>query len=251
MKLASIRRHDAKVSGIIFKPMEWRLRREMVAIAKRIDERRLVAASDGNISVRIGLGQQRTGRILITPSGVALGSLRPQDIVMIDCDGRELCGDLNKSSEFRLHLMVYEERSDVRAVIHAHPPIANAFTFAGVPLDPCIVPEVVATLGRIPTTDYGTPATDEGATVARELIAEHDAIMLQRHGSVTVGETLTSAYHKLEKLEHTAEVLLAAHQLGGPKRLSGTEIQKLAKLREDLGIGAADDVLRACRTNRH
>lgn len=230
--------------------MEWQLRREMVSIAKRIDERRLVAASDGNISVRIGGGHQRTGRILITPSGVALGSLRPQDIVMIDHDGRVLSGDLKKSSEFRLHLMVYELRKDVRAVIHAHPPIANAFTFAGVPLDSCIVPEVVATLGCIPTTEYGTPATDEGAIVAREVIADHDAIMLQRHGSVTVGDSLTSAYHKLEKLEHTAEVLLAAYQLGGPRKLSHDEILKLAKLREDLGIGSGDDVLRACKTNR-
>ncbi len=227
--------------------MEWRLRREMVSVAKRIDERRLVAASDGNISVRIGGGRFGTGRILITPSGIALGSLRPQDIVMIDHKGRLLSGDLKKSSEYRLHLMVYEVRCDVQAVIHAHPPVANAFTFAGVPLDPCIVPEVVATLGRIPTSDYGTPATDEGATVARELIAEHDAIMLQRHGSVTVGESLVSAYHKLEKLEHTAEVLLAAYQLGGPKKLSQEEIEKLGKLREDLGIGAASDVLRACR----
>jgi L-fuculose-phosphate aldolase len=230
--------------------MEWRLRLEMVSIAKRIDERRLVAASDGNISVRIGGGHQRTGRILITPSGVALGSLRPQDIVMIDHQGRVLTGDLKKSSEFRLHLMVYEVRKDVQAVIHAHPPIANAFTFAGVSLDPCIIPEVVATLGRIPTTAYGTPATNEGAVVARDLIAEHDAIMLQRHGSVTVGESLVSAYHKLEKLEHTAQVLLAAHQLGGPKKLSQEEILKLARLREDLGIGSADDVLRACDVDR-
>ena len=78
------------------------------------------------------------------------------------------------------------------------------------------------------------------------LIVNHDAIMLQRHGSVTVGESLVSAYHKLEKLEHTAEVLLAAHQLGGPKKLSQTEVVKLAKLREDMGLGVASDVLRAC-----
>ncbi|NOX58146.1 MAG: class II aldolase/adducin family protein [Planctomycetes bacterium] len=221
--------------------MEWQLRQEMVSIGKRIDDRRLVAATDGNISARL-----HGGRILMTPSGIALGSLRPQDLVIIDHAGRLLSGTLKKSSEFRLHLMIYEERRDVVAVVHAHPPIANAFTFAGVPLDPCIVPEVVATLGSIPTTDYGTPATDEGANVARTLIANHDAIMLQRHGSVTVGPTLLSAYQKLEKLEHTAEVLLAAHQLGGPKKLSKDEILKLARLREDLGIGCGVEVLRAC-----
>jgi len=221
--------------------LEWQLRKQMVEYGRRIADRGLVAASDGNLSIRL-----LRGRFLITPSGLSLGEIRPQDMVLIDANGRQLAGDCKRSSEYRLHLMVYEERGDVMAVVHAHPPIANAFTFAGVSLADCVVPEVVATLGRIPTTDYGTPSSDEGPQVARRLIREHDAIMLQRHGSVTVGKTLREAYHKLEKIEHTAQMLLAARSLGRVQSLSDDEIRKVALLREQLGIGPAADVLRAC-----
>lgn len=221
--------------------MEWQLRKQMVEYGRRIADRGLVAATDGNLSVRL-----TRGRVLITPSGLSLGELRPADMVLIDANGRHLTGDLKRSSEYRLHLTVYEERSDVSAVVHAHPPIANAFTFAGVSLADCVVPEVVATLGRIPTSQYGTPSTEEGPQVARGLIREHDAVMLQRHGSVTVGKTVREAYHKLEKIEHTAQILLAARSLGQVRGLSEDEIRKVAQLREQLGIGSSADVLRAC-----
>jgi L-fuculose-phosphate aldolase len=221
--------------------MEWQLRKAMVAIGREIHARGLVAASDGNLSARLG-----DERVLMTPSGVSLGHLRTASMVVIDHRGRQLAGEARPSSEYRLHLAVYAERADVQAVVHAHPPIANGFTFAGVPLDACVVPEVVATLGNIPTTEYATPSTQEGADVIRAYIRAHDAVMLQRHGSVTVGKTLRSAYHNLEKLEHTAQVLLTARQLGHVQPLSPEEIAKLAALREDLGLGPGADVYRAC-----
>ncbi len=221
--------------------MEWQYRREIVEIGREIHGRGLVAASDGNISVRLG-----ADRVLMTPSGFSLGRLRPQDLVIIDFNGRCLCGEKRVSSEYRLHLHVYELRPDVKAIVHAHPPVANGFTFAGVELQACAIPEVVATLGNIPTTEYATPSTEEGAQVIGDVIRDHDAIMLQRHGSVTVGKNLLDAYHKLEKLEHSAQVLLAAHSLGNVRKLSTEEAVKLAELRERMGIGSAQDVFRAC-----
>lgn len=226
-------------------PGEWQARKEMVEFGRRTAEHGFVAATDGNISIRLD-----SGLLLITPSGLSLGELTPQDMVLIDANGRELSGTRRRSSEYLLHLAVFEERRDVRAVLHAHPPVANAFTFAGISLSECVVPEVVATLGKIPTTAYGTPSSPEGPKVARELIRDHDAIMLQRHGSLTVGATLREAYHKLEKIEHTAQVLLAARMLGGVQPLSESEVQKLAGLREQLGLGPGEDVLRACGVRR-
>lgn len=225
--------------------MEWQLRKEIVEVGREVHARGLVAASDGNISARLG-----RDRVLITPSGISLGRLRPADMVVIDHSGRKLTGDNKQSSEYRLHLAVYAERADVSAIVHAHPPIANGFTFAGQPLEACVVPEVVATLGNIPTTEYATPSTQEGADVIRPWIREHDAVMLQRHGSVTVGKTVRDAYSKLEKLEHTAQVLLVARQLGHVQPLSPDEVAKLAGLRESLGIGPGEDVYRACGMQR-
>jgi L-fuculose-phosphate aldolase len=166
---------------------------------------------------------------------------------VIDGRGRLLSGFNKPSSEYRLHLAIYEERADVPAVVHAHPPVANGFTFAGESLAACVVPEVVATLGNIPTTTYATPSTQEGADVIRAYVRDHDAVMLQRHGSVTVGATLLDAYHKLEKLEHTAQVLLVARQLGRVQPLSADEVARLAALRESLDLGPGADVFRACR----
>ena len=221
--------------------MEWQHRKSIVEVGRQVHQRGLVAATDGNISVR--LDRQR---LLITPSGLSLGRLRPQDLCVVDFTGRQLTGRLKVSSEHRLHLCVYDVRSDVNAVVHAHPPLANAFTFAGVSLEACVIPEVVATLGNIPTTDYATPSTDEGATVIRRLIRDHDAVLLQRHGSITVGPDLLDAYHKLEKVEHSAQVLLAARTLGHVEHLSEAEIRKLAALRQEMGLGASEEVLRAC-----
>jgi L-fuculose-phosphate aldolase len=192
--------------------MEWQLRKAMVEHGARVQAAGLVAASDGNISVRLD-----RNRFLITPSGLSLGELTARDIVAIDGTGREIAGARKKSSEYRLN---------------------------------CVVPEVAVSLGSIPTTAYATPSTQEGADVIRGVIRDHDAVMLQRHGSVTVGATLREAWHKLDKLEHTAKVLLAARILGRVQPLSEGEIHKLAHLREEMGLGAADDVLRACGLNR-
>ncbi len=222
--------------------MEWQLRKEIVAIGKEIHAQGLVAASDGNLSIRVG-----HDRVLITPSGMSIGRLKPQDILLIDFAGRCLSGIHKVSSEYRLHLCAYELRPDIKAIVHAHPPTANGFTFAGIPLDACVIPEVVATLGNIPTSEYATPSTEDGVQALSKLIKDHDAVLLQRHGSVTVGKTLLDAHHKLEKLEHSAKVLLTARTLGQVQKLSKEEIQKLGQLREKLGLGKAEDVQKACQ----
>lgn len=146
-----------------------------------------------------------------------------------------------------MHLAVYAKRPDVNAVIHAHPPITTALTVAGVELAQCVIPEVVITMGRIPTADYATPCTEEGAEVVRRMIRETDAIILDRHGSLTVGETLEAAYFKLEKLEHAAHVTATAKMLGQVKVLPEGEVQKLVALRQKLGVKSRANPCDSCR----
>jgi len=191
----------------------------------------LVVATDGNISVRLS-----EDRILATPSGVSKGHMKPEDLIVTDMKGKKLSGERNPSSEIRLHLAIYGKRTDGMAVVHGHPPVATAFTIAGLSLAQCVIPEVVFTLGSIPTTDYATPTSAEGPTVIQELIENHDAIVLDRHGAVTVGKDVFDAYRKLEKVEHCAEVTLAARQLGQVKTLTPDEIRRLMDVREQLGL---------------
>jgi L-fuculose-phosphate aldolase len=213
-------------------PAEWQLRRKIVDIARRVHARGFVAATDGNISAR-AMGD----RMFITPSGTCLGELNPADLLYLDFERHVLVGRGRPSSELALHIEVYRRRPDVQAVIHAHPPVTNAFSFAGLSLADPVIPEVVVAFGRIPTTEYATPSSEEGPVVIRELIRNHDVLILQRHGSLTVGTDLSDAYHKLEKLEHAAQTLLAARQLGSVRELSPDELDRLATVAEKLGYG--------------
>ena len=133
-----------------------RLRADIVEIGRRVYARGYVASNDGNISVRLD-----EKRILTTPTGVSKGFMTPDMMVVTDLAGEKVAGDRNASSELLMHIAVYEQRPDVRAVVHAHPPTATGFAVAGIPLDRAVLAEVVTTLGSIPIADYGTPSTEE------------------------------------------------------------------------------------------
>jgi len=195
-------------------------KKELIAIGKRMYDKGFVAATDGNMSVRL---DER--HILTTPSGISKGCLTEDDLIVIDSEGTKITGKNNPSSEFRMHLKVYTCRPKVKAVIHAHPPIATALTLAGISLEEPVIPEVVITLGGVPTAPYAPPTTVEMSDSINDLIMGHDAILLERNGVLTVGDSLESAYFKLEKVEHAAWVIAIAHQLGGSKKLSQPQHQ--------------------------
>lgn len=210
---------------------ELELRRLICEAGRRLYQRNLVAATDGNISVRLG-----PNRYLCTPSGVSKGFMQPNDIITADGKGGRVAGAGKVSSEFFTHLAAYEERPDVFAVVHAHPPKAIGFTLAGISMAECVLPEVVYAIGGIPTSVYATPGTKEGSEVIRELIRKCDALMLDRHGALTVGKDVMDALFKMEKIEHAAESLLTAQLLGKVRTLRPDEIEKLYQVRQDYGI---------------
>ena len=211
---------------------EEKARQEIVRVCQLLWQRGYVSASDGNVSVRLG-----PDRLLTTPSGVSKGFLGSGQLVVTDLSG-ELLSDqteeakgLRPSSELRMHCEAYRQRPDIGAVVHAHPPITTACTVAGFSLEACVLPEVVLTLGAIPTARYATPGTAQVAESIRELIREFDALALERHGAVTVGATAFEAYLRLEKVEHTALIVQAAYQLGGVLPLPAEEVQRLRAMR--------------------
>ncbi len=217
---------------------EWQLRKEICEIGRRVHDRGLVAGTDGNISARTS-----ADRLLVTPSGSCLGLLKPEELIVIDHAGQVLAGRGKPSTERWMHIAAYQQRPEVMGAVHAHPPMTVAFAVAGVTMPQRALPEVILAFGQIPVTAYATPATEEGAVVVRNLIARFDALVLERHGSLTVGRSLTEAFFKLEQLEHAARVMLLARQLGNVQDLPPQELAKLAELRERLGLGRADDVL--------
>jgi L-fuculose-phosphate aldolase len=207
------------------------LKREIVQVCRLLHRKNYLAATDGNVSVRLG------DRVLVTPSGVHKGLMEADQIITVDLAGRVLLGEGRPTSEIRMHLLAYELRPDVGAVVHAHLPYATACTLAGIDLLEPILPEVVITLGGIPTAPYATPGSAAVPEAIREFIREYDAILLSRHGAMTMGRDVTDAYNKMEKLEHTARVVLAARLQGPVSPLPAAEVEKLRRLGEKYRAG--------------
>jgi L-fuculose-phosphate aldolase len=195
-------------------------------VGRWIHDRGFVAATDGNISVRLG-----SDRILTTPTCMSKGMMTPEDLVVTDLDGNCVGGSRKASSEMAMHLLIYRLRPDVNAVCHAHPPMATGFAAAGIALDKPLVCELVIGLGRVPLARYGTPGTPELSNAIAPYVPEHDAILMANHGVVTYGPDLLTAFLRMETTEHFAHVALVTELLGTQNLLSSTDVQKLVAAR--------------------
>ena len=201
---------------------ERKYREEIVRYGRMLHEKGFVAAMDGNLSVRL-----EDGRILVTPTCLSKGAMKPADMVIVDMDGRRVSGRRNVTSEIGMHLLVYRMRPDIQAIVHAHPHTATGFAAAGIPLTEPLVCEVVMGLGCIPLARYGTPGTSELAETLEPYVPDYDAILMSNHGVVTYGDTLEHAYMKMETVEHFAEIALVTHLLGRQQPLKKVEVEKL------------------------
>lgn len=205
---------------------ESQYRREIVSFGRMLHRGGYVAATDGNLSVRLD-----AERILVTPTAMSKGLLRPSDMVIVDTQGDLISGCHPVSSEIGMHLMIYKMRPDIRGIVHAHPPTATGFAAAGMPLNQPLVCEVVIGLGSIPLAKYGTPGTPELSESLQPLIPHYDAILMSNHGAVTYAETLHHAYMKMETVEHFAKIALVTHVLGRQQPLGEEELEKLVRAR--------------------
>ncbi|HEV3216032.1 MAG TPA: class II aldolase/adducin family protein [Vicinamibacterales bacterium] len=208
-------------------------RADIVEVGRRVYARGYVASNDGNISIRLD-----DETVLTTPRSVSKGFMTPEMMVVTDLAGKKLRGARDASTELLMHLEVYKNRPDARAVVHAHPPTATGFAVAGIPLDRAVLAEVVTTLGSIPIAEYGTPSTPELPEAVRKYIKAHDGLLLANHGALTVGSDVFSAYYKMETIEHFAKISLVARQLGREHLLSRQEVERLQGLRGNYGISS-------------
>lgn len=209
----------------------YTLKKEIIEAGRRVYDRGYVASNDGNISARVD-----AKRVVITPTGVSKGFMKTEDLVLVDMDGNVLEGQKKPSSEIFMHLRIYKDRPDINSVCHAHPPYATGFAVAGLPLDKCILPEVIIVLGGIPLADYGTPGTDEFYKPVLKYLKDYDAFLLANHGALTIGSDVFNAYHKMETLEHFAHIAFVAMQLGQANTIAPGEVQKLFDIRKKMGI---------------
>ena len=212
---------------------EMDIKIEMCEIGKRVYNRGMVAANDGNFSVKL-----RDNEFLCTPTGVSKGFMTPEYICKVDAEGNviEANEGFKPSSEIKMHMRVYKEREDVKAGVHAHPMYATTFAVCGLPLTEPIMPEAVLSLGTVPLAKYGTPSTMEIPDAVSEYLPYYDAVLLENHGALSYADSLMGAYHKMEYLEFYARLLYQAKMLGGPKELTDEQVKRLYGMRRQYGL---------------
>ncbi len=209
------------------------IREQICDICHKMWQLGWVAANDGNVTVKL-----EDGTFLATPTGISKSFITPEKLVRIDKDGNilESIDGYKPSSEIKMHLRCYQDRDDVGAVVHAHPPTATGFAVANVPLDKYTMIETIVALGSIPITPYCTPSTNEVPEAISPFLAEHDVILLKNHGALAVGADLVTAYYKMETLELFAKISLNARLLGGEEEVARENIDRLIELRKFYGV---------------
>jgi L-fuculose-phosphate aldolase len=201
-------------------------------IGRRMYARNYVAANDGNITVKVG-----PNAIWATPTGVSKGFMTPDMLVKLDLDGKVFAGRNKPSSEIKMHLRVYKENPEVRAVVHAHPIVATSYAIAGIELDKALSSEAVVLLGRVPVAPYALPGSQEVPDSIAPYCKDYNAVLLANHGALTWGKDLQEAYFRLESLEHYATMLMYTNEiLKKANELSCSQVSDLIGIREKMGI---------------
>ena len=209
-----------------------RIAEEIVTVCRRLYDRGLIAGQDGNVSVRLD-----SGHILVTPAGLSKVDVTPDSLVELAPDGSPVTLGRSASSEVGMHLCIYRARPDVRAVVHAHPPVATAFGVAGRDFMDAVLPEVIFHLGSVPLVPFALPGTPALGDAMAPYLAGHDAFLLASHGATTVGPSLRLAHQRMESLEHAACILHAAAMIGSPARLRDEDVAALRRAREAARAG--------------
>lgn len=216
-------------------PDEGRLRRDLCEIGRRLWQQSLVAATDGNLSVRLS-----DRHLLATPTSMSKGFMSPDEIVKIDMSGDAVGGFTRPSSEIRMHLAIYTDRPDVCAVVHAHPPTATGFAAARVAVPTEILTEATTFLGPVAVVEYATPGTAELPEALLRHVKGHNLFLLANHGAVAVGRDIYEAAYRMEQLEHCAKIAIVARQLGGAQPIDRAELERLQAIRRELGLEPSD-----------
>ena len=211
---------------------ESSFRKSIVKACQALFHKNYVAATDGNVSARLD-----AGRVLITPSAVSKGDVTERDILLCDFEGRKISGRGAVSSEIQVHLAGYRARDTIRGIVHAHPPIATAITFAGLEkwLREPIVPEVVSQIGPIPTVPYILPGSKMLSDAVEPALRTCDIVMLCRHGAVSVGADPWAAYLRMEKLEYLATIIKTSHDLNGVENIRRMNARQVRELKTGYG----------------
>lgn len=201
------------------------LREEVAGVAREMIASGLVTGTSGNVSARTPEGE-----VLITPSGLDYSTLEPEDVVLVDLEGRVLEGDLAPSTETPMHTGIYKSRSDTGGVVHTHSYFSTTLACLGWEI-PSVhyMLAVLSDEGRVPIAPYATFGTEELAGNASEALGDaHRACLLQNHGTITVGDGPNKAFSLTVVLEDMAQIYYRTSLIGEPVILDPEEMAEVS-----------------------
>jgi len=205
------------------------IKASIIKIAGMLHGSGMLAACDGNISGR------HQNQIIITNTQTFKPWLTENDFAVVNLDGSVISG--KPSSELAMHLKAYQTSQDINAVIHAHPPYAISLTIAKpkwTEIPNNIISELVIAAGQIPIVPYHCPGSDDLVDAIGAQVHKHKIMLLSRHGALTTGANLLEAYLGMERLEHSAQILVHALSIGELSTLSEIEMTELLAIRDSL-----------------
>jgi L-fuculose-phosphate aldolase len=223
----------SRIEALFNSPEIHALKLQMCDIGRRLWTRAYVDGNGGNIAIRIA-----DGLVLCTPTLISKGYMKPEDMCLVDMDGKQLAGEKKRTSEILMHLQIMKRQPRALAAVHCHPPHATAFAVAGVEPPSCMIPEIEVFIGKVPIAPYRTPGTPEMGRLVADLSEKHNTILMANHGVVSWSHLgIEDAYFKMEILEAYCRTVVVATQLGAPlKTFSQTQLQDLLKIKQTLGI---------------
>lgn len=210
---------------------ELKVRQHICEIGQKLYDKGFVAANDGNISVMIS-----DTELIVTPTGVSKGGMKPEDLVKMNLDGTIIGGKGKPSSEVKMHIQVYKIDSKIKSVVHAHPPISTAYAVARKPMEKPILAEAVVNLGVVPVAEFALPGTTDVPDSIKPYVKDYNAVLLANHGLLTWGHDLTEAFFRMESVEHYGKILLYVDQIGRAQEFTCEEIEELLAIRKKIGL---------------
>ena len=203
---------------------------KIVKASKELHGHGLVLGTSGNISAKI----PGTDTFLMKPSGVYMGLLKPEELVLVTLEGNKIRGESNVSMEMPMHAAIYRARKDVQAVVHTHAPTATAFGIARTEILPLQIELFILLPRGVPIIPFKLPGSKALAEAVRKKIAEYDALILENHGIVTVGSTVEAACNLNEMVEEAAKIQFMTMMLAGKATISQAELEKKFKTQNNI-----------------
>jgi L-fuculose-phosphate aldolase len=223
----------AEIEAFFNSPEIHALKLQLCDIGRRLWSRAYVDGNGGNLAIRVG-----EDLVLCTPTLISKGFMKPEDMCLVDLEGKQLAGTKKRTSEILMHLQIMKRQRRAVASVHCHPPHATAFAVAGVEPPTCMIPEIEVFIGKVPIAPYRTPGTPEMGKLVADLSEHHNTILMANHGVVSWSHvSLEDAYFKMEIIDAYCRTVVVAAQLGAPlKTFSSTHLQDLLKIKQTLGI---------------